>query len=227
MMQRTEFGQDIPRSGGNFIRVKNANDKVTFRLAQPPVHTGKHFLKNADDTWNVVDCPRINSNEECEYCEEYFELMKLAKDAEAAEDKAGAADLKEQARKGGKQVSIQFFYPVLNRDTESFGILQTTYGVKKEIDAKHNNGVKVLERDMTLLNTGKPAAARYALDVVDSADTRELSDKEKEEYEKAKNFDMMSINSGGNSGQEGEEITFDEEAAKAVDEVFEPEDPNK
>lgn len=214
-MQRTEFGQDIPKSGGNFIRVKEKGDTVTFRLAQPPVHTGKHFLTNEDGSWNVVTCARINDNETCEYCEAYFNVMAEAKAAEAQGDKEAATALKEEARKGGKQVAIQFFYPVLNRDTGTFGILQTTYGIKKTIDDKYNNGVKVLERDMVLTNTGKPAAARYALDVVDSADMKPLTPEEEEEFEKAKEFDMLKINAGGNQ---------DVDIVKEAEKVFNPDD---
>lgn len=217
-MQRTEFGQDLPRSGGNFIRVKNTNDKVTFRLAQPPVHTGKHFLTTEDGKWNVVGCPRINENEECEHCNEYFNLMRMAKEAEASGDKGAATDLKEQARKNGRQVAIEFYYPVLNRDTGTFGILQTTYGIKKEIDAKYNNGVKVTERDMTLLNTGKPAAARYSLEVVDSADTQPLSEQEQAEFQKAKDYDTSKINSGQPEIEVPDD--FGEDLVKAAKEIF-------
>lgn len=235
-MQRTEFGQDIPKSGGNFIRVKNTNDKVTFRLAQPPVHTGKHFLTDPEGKWNVIGCPRINEGETCEYCEDFFNLMKLAKEADAKGDKAAAEQLKKDARADGKQVAIQFFYPVLNRDTHTFGILQTTYGIKQDIDAKFNNGVKVTERDMVLTNTGKPGAARYALDVVDSADSAPLTPEEEAEYKKAQEYDMMKLSNG-----ESEEVDvpadFGEkqektEEVKNAEKIFAPEqgggwDPEK
>lgn len=191
------------------------------------MHTGKHFTNNEDGSWNVLDCSRINENSECELCEEYFSIMKEAKAAEDSGDKGAATELKEQARKGGKQVAIQFFYPVLNRDTQSFGILQTTYGVKKKIDDMYNSGVKITERDMTLLNTGKPAAARYTLTVVDSADSGPLSEKEEEAFQKAKDFDVMTINSGGNSGpsEEVEEIPFEEDdQVKAAKEIFTPDE---
>lgn len=219
-MQKTEFGQDIPRSGGNFLRVKNAGDKITFRLAQPPVHTGKHFLTDESGKWNVVGCPRINEAEECEYCESYFAIMAEAKEAEAKGDKAASDALKETAREGGKQVALQFYYPVLNRDTESFGILQTTYGVKKKIDDMFNNGVKVTERDMVLGNTGKPAAALYALTVVDSADSTALTEKEVEEYAKAKNFDTSTISDTKQNADPDAVVEEDSETIKVAEEIF-------
>ncbi len=227
MMQSTKIGEDIPKTGSNFIRVKKANEKVTFRIAQEyDRHTGKHFLTDEEGKWNVVPCPRINTNgeEECEHCNEFFELMAQAKKAEASGDKKAASALKEDARKDGRAVAMEFYYSVLNRDTQTAGILQTTYGVKKGFDDKANNGVKIMERDFVLKNTGKPGAARYALDVVDSADSLPLSEKEQEEYLKAQSYDMNQINSGGNTDtEEPPTPTEDTEQVKAAKKIFEEE----
>lgn len=220
-MQSLDFGQKMPSQGGNFIRVKNAGESVTFRIAQPPVYTGKHFLTTEDGKWNVVTCPRINENEECEHCKAYFDIMAQAKEAEAQGDKGASEELKKEARRGGRQVSIEFYFPVLNRDTGHFGILQTTFGVRNKINEKFENGVKIYERDFVLKNTGsKSPRDLYLLDVVDSADSKPLTEDEMLELQKAKDYDLSRISSGQQDAEIEVPDDFGEDPLKAEKEAL-------
>lgn len=202
-MNTLDFGTNMPNSGNLYLRAKQKGDKLTFRIAQNPVYTGKHFTKLEDGKWDVISCPRINEGSECEFCELFFKFKAEAKKLKGVDDKK-AKENEEQAR--NYSVAVSFYFPVLNRDTEEFGILQTTMGVRNKLNAQHEAGVKVLEKDWILLNTGSAnPGERYMITPVDSADSKPLSDKEKAEFIKALAFDLGSLNEGGSTSDEIEE----------------------
>lgn len=194
-MQVNAIGTPLPRSGGQFLRMKQANDKVQFRIAQEPVFEGKHF-QQTEAGWNVTSCPRINDNDPCELCDKFFSIKADEKKAKEIKDEENAKMLGEEARKYA--VSIAYYFPVLNRDTGKMAILQTTAGIKNEMDKQAGNGVKVFDRDWVLRNTGvkSPPKDLYSLTVVDSADTKAIEGDELIEFTKALNFDILKINSG-------------------------------
>lgn len=195
MSKTLEFGQDLPSSGNTFLRVKQKGDKIQFRIAQNPTYVGKHFIQK-EEGWDVPLCVRINDNEECSYCEQYFKLMKEAK--KFADDKAKSDKLKKEARH--YNCSITFYFPVLDRDTQEFGILQTTYGVRNKINEFYENGTDVLSKDFILRNTGSESPKdRYSLTIVDSTDTKPFTEKETANYELAKNYDLSEIRENHNS----------------------------
>lgn len=216
-----EFGKELPKRGGTFLRVKQKGDSITFRLGQNPVYTGKHFATDEAGKWVVTECPRINLDEKCDTCEKYFEIMKDVKVAKEAGDKTKEEALRKEARP--LNVSIMFYFPILNRDTEEFGILQTTFGVRNEINKKYEDGVKIFDRDMILRNTGSESPRdRYSLTVVDSSDSKELTEKEKEALTKARDFDTSTINDGQSNSDEVGDVEIEEksESVKFAEDVF-------
>ncbi len=195
------FGQNMKSSGNFYVRVKEKGDQIIFRIAQAPAYSGKHFQQK-EQGWDVTDCPRINNETECETCETYFQLMGEAKKIKDV-DKTKYEKTVGEARRFN--VAVAFYFPVLNRDTEEFAILQTTQGVRNKINEFHENGTKVFERDWILRNTGAVGKDRYSVAPVDSADSDPLTDKEKVELKKAQDFDIQSINEGGVNQDELEE----------------------
>lgn len=199
-MQTLNFGEQLPSSGNMYLRVKQKGDKITFRLAQNPAYVGKHFMTKPDGSWDVQGCPRINSQEECENCEAYFSGMAESKKLKETDAEA-AKQIERDARK--YSCAITFYFPVLNRDTEAFGVLQTTQGVRNKLNAQHEAGVDVFKKDWILMNTGSTNPNElYSLIPVDSADSKPLSEKETAEFEKAKEFDIMQINDGASQSDE-------------------------
>jgi hypothetical protein len=198
-MQTLDFDSDIPSRGNMYFRVKQKGDQIQFRLAQNPTYVGKHFIQK-EDGWDVPGCPRINSQEECEMCELYFgEMAEVKKLKEVDPPKAKL--LEREARKHAP--AITFYFPVLNRDTQKFVILQTTGGVRNKMKAQHDAGIDVFKRDWILRNTGSANPGEiYSLIPVDSAETEELTPEEEIEFQKAKDFDLMEINDGASQGDE-------------------------
>lgn len=200
-VQSLSFGQKLPSTGNTFLRLKQKGEKVQFKIAQEPVFDGKHFMQLSDqDTgevrWEVTECPRIASGDECNYCEQYFELMAMIKKFKAAEkvddDNAEVKRMRQDARKYA--VAIQFYFPILNRNDGKFAILQVTNGVRNKFNAQFENGVDVMNKEWILSNTGSASPAeRYSLSLVDSADVKPLSPEEEEEFAKAKAYDLSQI----------------------------------
>lgn len=200
MPNTLDFGQDMPSTGGMYLKVKEKGDTIQFLIAKAPTYVGKHFLRK-EDGWDVPGCPRINSQEDCDYCVKFFKAMaELKKLKEAKAPEAEWKPLETEARKWG--ASTTFYFPVLDRATGKFGILQTTQGVRNQINAYHENGTDVLSKEFILRNTGKPGKEKYLVTVVDSADTKDLSNEEVDEYAKAQAFDPSVINDGASNSDE-------------------------
>lgn len=211
-VQPLAFGQSFPKSGGKFLRLKEKNDFVQFRIAQDPVYDGKHFQQviNAETGglgWDVSDCLRINEGLECELCSKFFEindLIKKFKEAEKAGDEhPEVKKMKTEARK--YSASIQFYFPILDRGDGSFKILQTTNGVRNKLNAQYENGIDVKAKEWVLKNTGSTNPnEKYSLSLVDSADVKPLTEDEKEEWEKAKSYDLSQVSKSGGSEEDEE-----------------------
>lgn len=207
-VQSLGFGQKLPSSGNTFLRLKGKGEKVQFKIAQEPVYDGKHFMQLSDpDTgevkWEVTECPRIASGEECNYCEQYFEIMAMVKKFKQAEkvddDNAEVKRMRQDARKYA--VAISHYFPILNRNDGKFAILQITNGVKNKFNAHFENGIDVMAKEWILSNTGSASPAeRYSLSLVDSADVKPLTPEEEEEFAKAKAYDLSQI-SHSNGGE--------------------------
>jgi hypothetical protein len=214
-MKVNPIGTPTPRSGGQFLRMKQAGDKITFRIAQEPVFEGKHFMQAEDGSWTVTSCPRINDNDQCDLCDKFFSIKADEKKAKEIKDEASAKLLGKEARKYAP--STAYYFAILNRDTGKMGVLQTTMGVKNEMDKKAGDGVKVFDRDWVLRNTGSSSPKDlYSLTPVDSSETKKIEGDEIVEFEKALNYDMLKINSGSTApdtiAETAEEALSDEQA---------------
>lgn len=200
-MPYNEYGTPFNTGTQQFISLKSKGDKIRFRLLGAPFVDGKHFSQNADDSWTITPCPRINDKQECEICKKYFSIIMPAK-------KTGDKEALKTAQKDAKkyQVSVSFYFPVINRDTAEFAIFNSRSSVKSAIDAELAMGTKVLEVDWIVLRTEIPGKY-YTVKVVDSKDTPPLTEEELEEVEKYKKMDLSQIVSG----------TRDEESGLAVE----------
>ncbi|MFH1740642.1 MAG: hypothetical protein ABIH23_16660, partial [bacterium] len=84
-MPTATIGEKTGLDRREFLELKSKDEKVTIRLASSKYHyEGKHFMKQADDTWDVTLCPRINEELECPHCEKYFKILKDLKKAKEA-----------------------------------------------------------------------------------------------------------------------------------------------
>lgn len=201
MSNTLSFGEKLPSRGNQYLQVKQKGDKIQFRIGQAPTYTGKHFVAT-EDGWDVTLCPRINDQDDCDKCELYFSAQKEIKTLLAGRKKEELSQDEQKELKGLEaearkwNAAMQFHFPVLNRDTETFGVLQTTMGVRNKINEFHENGTDVFTKDFVLRNTGLTGRDLYSLTIVDSADSKPLSAKEKEEYKKAQEFDLNSLEGG-------------------------------
>lgn len=199
------FGESMPGQGNLYLRVKKKGDQIQFRLAQNPTFVGKHFIEK-ETGWDVPGCPRINSQEECERCDLFFKAKAELKKLEATkptdpESLETIKRLKNDVRQYG--ATVTFYFPILDRGTGRFGILQTTSGVRNKLNAQHEAGVDVFKKDWILRNTGSDNPNElYSLIPVDSADTKPFTEEEEAEFKKAQEFNPTEINDGASQADE-------------------------
>jgi hypothetical protein len=205
-MPYIDFGEELPTQGSKFLKLKSKGDKVQIRLLDRPFYYGQHFLKDEAGNWNVVPCSRINEGSECEYCGQYFSIIAKAK---KTDDPKQIEEAKKKAR--AFQVSTQFYYPVLNRDTGRFQIFQTTKSVRDKIETEAKMGVEVLKTDFIILRAETSPQNYYGVTKVDSSQIKPLSKEEKEEIEKAKTIDLEDLIAG--SPEEDSEVASQKEIA--------------
>jgi hypothetical protein len=190
-MPYIDFGDELPSTGSQFLKLKSKGDKAHIRLLDRPFYYGQHFLKDDAGEWDVVPCPRINEQEECQYCEQYFSIIAKAK-------KTKDEEIVKQAKKEARpfQSSMQFYYPVINRELEKFQIFQTTKSVRDKIETEATMGTKVLETDFIVLRVETSPQNYYGVTKLDSSEVKPLTDQEKEEIKKAKETDLEQIVAG-------------------------------
>jgi hypothetical protein len=219
-MPYTEY--DEPYNTGNLFdvifRLIRKDEKIHFRLIGKPYYDGKHFLKNDDGSWNVVDCDRINLQAPCEYCARYFQIIKESK---LTNDK----DLIEAGKKQAQQwkATLSFYLPIINREIEEFQVFKTTLSVKKGLEEEVAMGTPVMERDFIVLRTEKPGSEYYKLSRLDTGDTKPLNKKEKAEIERFKSMDLSDIVSGKvdeGSSIDNKEQKKDEQLAKDIEDTL-------
>lgn len=176
--------------GAKIIRLKNEISEIHFRIAGNPYFLGKHFVK-VDGKWVVSDCSRINQDNTCLVCDDYFELMTQVKKAKAeSEDSAIIEELENKAK--GKRPSTLFYYPILDRKDKLAKVFEASISIRHKIDeeAKIRD---VRNFDFIVRITGKTGSDYYSLTRLDSAETAPMTEDELSEYEKAKNLDVASI----------------------------------
>lgn len=202
-MPTANLGDNIDFSNSKFRKLSKQGDKVLFRLLSDKYfYDGKHFLEDSSEQsgWRVVPCPRINEGAECEICENFFAAHKSAK-------KEGLNRSETDKLTRPFQPVVSFYLPILNRETESFEIFQTTQGVRKKIEAQKDLGTKVMERDLIVVRTENPGSDYYSLTVVDSSETKKLSEKEKAEVKKGSAANLEEFVNGRESDED--EVEYD------------------
>jgi hypothetical protein len=206
-MPYANFGEEINTSSNLFFKLKAKGDTVHFRILGVPYYEGKHFSQDADGKWVITPCPRINKNGECELCKQFFAAMADVKKMQVnKEPEEVIKEAKKAANKLGATVSV--YYPIINRKTETFQIFQTGMGVRSKIEAEVQLGTPVLKRDFIVLRTEKQGNY-YALTKVDSADTKEYTEKELEEVKKFETTDLESLIVGVKGSEDSLSATKD------------------
>lgn len=208
--QTADFNTRVQSSSNNFLRMKNTNDQVQFRIAQLPVYLGKHFLQLTDEQtgmvkWEVPECPRIASGDECQYCISFFKIKSKQKkllagrkkEALEGQEKKDFDNLDKEAR--GFAPTIEHYFSILDRGDGKAKVLQTTDGVKNKFIAEAEAGTDIMDTEWILRNTGGVGVNKYLLKAVDSKNVKPFTPEEEEEWAKAGGYDLSSI------GQTGED----------------------
>lgn len=201
-MKTADWGETIGGTRSEFLRLKNKGDRVQFRIAQKPVYEVKHF-QQTDEGWNVTSCPRMEGDD-CELCKNFFELKAVIKKFKAAENvdnsNAEVKKMENEARKFAP--TTQFYFSILDRETQAFVVLQTTSGVRNKFNEHYESGVDVMSKEWVLRNTGSDSPRDlYALSMVDSADVKPLTPEEEDEFQKARSFDLSTVAQGGGNDE--------------------------
>ena len=228
-MPRVEFGEKTHFDGGktDFLELKNKDQKYLVRFLGSAIYDGKHFFKLPDGKWEVKQCPRIMQNEPCEHCEIFFQAKKEMKEMKAefgeydsmdVENKAKFKGLDNKAKTYGETTT--FYYPVLNRETETVGILKCAPSIRWMLDEEHSNGVHILDFDYIVKRTEVPGKY-YTLTRLDSSMIKALTDKEHEEITKAGAWDLDSMVYGKKSTFSLEQEDANEEAEPVDEELVE------
>ena len=204
-MPTADFGEKLSFSASKFTKLKSKGEKIQFKILGKPFYDGKHFREDptADKKWDIQPCPRINEGAECSICELFFKAHREAK-------KNGLDKKETEKLTKDFKPAVSFYFPVLNRVTEQFEVFQTTQGVRNQIEIKMELDSDLLDRDLIVMRTELPGNY-YSLDVVDSAKTKPLTDKESEETIKGANVNMDDYVNGRS------EVSEDEVDAENID----------
>ena len=185
-------GDKLNSGFSQFHKLKDVGEKLRFRIMGIPFVEGKHFFQSPEG-WDVKGCVRINDGVECQFCNVYFEAIKKAK--KSGDDKQ-VATVKDDSKMRPYKCSLIVYYPILNRNESKFEILQTTMGIRDEIESEATMGTDTTKVDFNLLVTAAPGKGRYKLSKVDSSDTPPLSAEELQEVEKGKKVKLDEIVAG-------------------------------
>lgn len=195
-----DFGESLPTTSGSYTRLKNAGEKLRFRILGKAFVEGNHFFKT-ENGWDIIPCSRINNSQHCEHCDLLFAAIKSVP---RIQDKDAYNKALDEAKKTvpGCDPAITYNFPVINRDSGEFTVFKATGGVRNKIDAEFSLGAKIMDVDFIALNTGKSGKDKYALARVDSSETLPLTEAEqkiKDNYSVDSFIDMVSGTPDDNS----------------------------
>lgn len=210
-MPRATHEEDVTYGSNPFRRLKSKGESITFRIVGKPFYDGQHWSQDEDGDWESTECPRIMRKEECQLCQQAMELRRQAK---AEKDKEKKKELDKKVRE--KSVRINWYYPIIDRDTHAAAILQTTIGVRNKLRQEFDNEINILEYDYVLTRTEKPGSDYYSLVRKDSKECKPLTKEEKGEIEHANQLLEDLVVSRGN--KETEEEVDVEKVAKEMEE---------
>ena len=207
-MPKLNFGEKASFDGrSSYLELSSKGDKVHVRFLDSPVYDGKHFIKDGEK-WIVSYCPRIMANDKCAYCEKFFKAK--AEKKELGDPKTYSADAKKKADELDKvarryNAAITFYYPVIDREKEEARILKAGLSIRTELDNQVAAGIDVLKYDFIITRLkGKitdPGKDWYSFVRVDSAESKEFTDKELEETAKALAWDLEKMVVSNSSSQ--------------------------
>lgn len=172
-MPRADFDERIEGVGskGDFVQLKKKGDSITFRIADVPSYSGKHWISKKE--W--VFCPVImKTAETCEWC-----------------DKADVTQDLEEKRQIKAKVS--FYFPIVDRKSKKAAIFQTGLQVRNAIQEYEKNGIDVYASDWKVVrNEGDDPSRYYA---VIRLDTTKLDKIEEAALAEAAALDVEAITS--------------------------------
>jgi len=210
IMPQINFSDDIDVPGGggmaNFVKLESKGDKIKFRLANKPHVRAQHWPKDS----RPLDCERVNNNKDCEYC------------AKLEEGEFPPGVTKEQVEKDARlnwyKPTIQFLYPILNRDTGVAQIFQTSTSVHVVIKDAEKAGIDVYKSDWQVTRNEGVPAKYYSVIRLDPV---KLDAKDKAILEEANKIDLDAIlGSSKESSMEGPDNGGEEDLVNAAEEVF-------
>lgn len=208
-MPQVGFGEKLNSGGSQFFKLESKGDRLQFRLLDAPFVEGKHFFQDDDGGWDIQPCPRINDGDKCPHCDKFFALKRQVK---KESDKTIIAQLNKEADYWKPSTFV--YYPVINRETGEFTVFQTTVGVRQQIEDEYALGVKVLDVDFIALRTETPGSGYYKVSRVDSAETKALTDAEKQVVEDYKNMDLSELVNGRYDGESGTAVEANSEVVE-------------
>lgn len=172
-MQSADFDRKInlPTSGGKYFRLKAKGDKIKFLIANTPSYETVHWISEKES----VLCDKYNGQDksaQCEWCEKYKSAVSMA-----GEDKRSLLDANKLKAK------TNFFYQVLNLQTDESVIFQTTPSVHWTIVGYKEEGVDVFACAWSVERTEE--AGKYY--EVRRLDTVKLTKAQKEVLDDIKN----------------------------------------
>lgn len=224
-MPQANFGEktNADRRGG-FIKLKDKGETFRIRFIRPDFfYDGKHFTELADHKWDIQGCPRINEDNYCDTCEKAQEILSTLN---GVKDENERKAIKEKAKPF--QPSISFYYPVIDRADETAKILQVSMGIRIKLEERLKKGEEVLKYDYDITRTEKPGSEYYTLERVDSAETKELTEREKVEVADAIKWDLSKMVEGRKSDLELDNVTEAEKVfAEGGVEIPAPEEKDK
>lgn len=166
----------LPTSGGKYFRLKAKGEMIKFVIANTPHYKTKHWVSDKE----TVLCGKYNGqgdNAVCEWCDRHKDQL-----LEAGEDK----DKIQVANK--IRPATDFFYPVVNLDSNEAVIFQIAQSVHWAFVKYHEQGVDVFKTAWCVERTETPGNY-YSLIRLDPV---ELTAKQQQEFERAKNFKLSS-----------------------------------
>ena len=223
-----------------FMQLKTKDQKFKLRFVIPDyAYEGKHFVKGDDGKYTVTDCTKINNEVPCELCERYYEIieptyklrreLKKLEENKTDENKSQRMELKSEIEDIQKEarpykVTVSFYYPVLKRGLNDLEhpeatVFKTTLSVRLALEREQDNGVDITKFDYIITRTEAPGAGYYAVDRVDSAMTKSLSEEETKLAEIAIGWDLETLTQGKRyssaQDEEADETITDEDASSA------------
>ncbi len=143
MPQLDDFSEDIDVPGSfrsQFVQLKTKGEKIKFRIADKPFYIGRHWISERE----TVNCPRVNTGDKeapCQWCE-----------------KAEAGEENPNHRSGSYRATLQFYYPIINRQTQEAQLFQTASQVHFQVKQAADAGINVYQSDWQVTrNEGSPA----------------------------------------------------------------------